>query len=392
MQKTLKIILALLITLLAAHFLSARFEIIKKSVAARDSIAYWAAARLLVHGSNPYDREAVLQLERQNDYQGDRPLILRTPPWSLILVLPLGFLSPLWAWVLWMAATLACLVTGMRLCRRLYGTGVPPNLLTLAGYVFAPVAACLISGQIGMVLMVGLILFLIWEPNRPFLAGVALVLPFAKPHLLLLVWVIAVTWALLNKKHQVVVGFVSALITASAISLLFDPHVFRHYAGMLGAASIQFEFIPALSGVLRLLFFRRFFWLQFVPMAAGLVWGLAFFIRLRSDWNWRVHMPPLLVVSLLTTPYAWFPDECLLLPAMIQATTFLYQARSGLKFFNRVGLTVLVLLNLMLLLILRAQIPFSTGIYFWSSLVWFFWYFHAHGLWSRVSRGKEGTS
>jgi len=30
-----------------------------------------------------------------------------------------------------------------------------------------------------------------------------------------------------------------------------------------------------------------------------------------------------------------------------------------------------------LLLILRSKIPFATGIYFWSSVVWFSWYFFA---------------
>jgi hypothetical protein len=34
-------------------------------------------------------------------------------------------------------------------------------------------------------------------------------------------------------------------------------------------------------------------------------------------------------------------------------------------------------LNLLLLLIVKAQVPPGTGIYFWSSLVWFAWYWYA---------------
>jgi hypothetical protein len=36
-----------------------------------------------------------------------------------------------------------------------------------------------------------------------------------------------------------------------------------------------------------------------------------------------------------------------------------------------------VLLDLLLLLIVAFQIPPATGIYFWSSLVWFSWYLYA---------------
>jgi hypothetical protein len=36
--------------------------------------------------------------------------------------------------------------------------------------------------------MVGIVLFLAWEEKRPFLAGASLLLPFAKPHLLVFFW------------------------------------------------------------------------------------------------------------------------------------------------------------------------------------------------------------
>jgi Glycosyltransferase family 87 len=307
--------------------------------------------------------------------------VLRTPPWSLFMVASLGFLDPFWSWLLWMAVTLGCLVTGMRLSKRLYGgEAIPENLLSIVGYTFAPVPACLISGQMGLVLMLGVVLFLWWETDRPFLAGAALILPFAKPHLLVLFWMALFFWVLLRKKFAVAGGFLVALTTVSVIPLLLDPDIFRHYHQMLRAASMQREFIPALSGVIRLIFFRRMFWVQFIPMLAALLWGGFFFRRHFSEWSWRQHAPALLVASVLTTPYAWLADESVLLPAMLQAAAFVYQAHSEIKIRTKLALGIFALLNLLLLLILRSRIPFATGIYFWSSLVWFFFYFHARSL------------
>jgi hypothetical protein len=277
----------------------------------------------------------------------------------------------------WVGLSLTCLIAAMRLCAKLYGSGAPPNLFTVIGYTFAPVPACLVSGQMGLALMLGIVLFLWWEQQHPVLAGMALVVPFAKPHLLALFWVISAIWAISRKKVGVVVGFVGALTVAVAFPLALDPSVFTHYGQMLHSASIGNEFIPALSGVLRLLFFRRIFWVQFLPMAGGLVWALWFFFSNRSHWDWPQHGPALLIVSVLTTPYEWLSDECVLLPAILQAAAFVYASREAMKLRSKIGLVIFGILDLLLLLILRSKVPFSTGIYFWSSLVWFSWYFVA---------------
>jgi hypothetical protein len=357
---------------------------IERNVALRDSIAYWAAGTLLIHHQNPYDHDSVLQLEREHGYVDDRPLVLRTPPWSLFMVLGLGLLSPLWAWVAWLAVLLTCLVVGLRLTRQLYGGGgVPQNALSIVAYTFAPVPACLVSGQMGLVLMIGLILFLWLEPKRAFLAGFVLILPFAKPHLLALFWLALLIWIVGRRKRQLARGFATAFAVATLLSVVFDPQVFTQYQEMLKHAAIEREFIPALSGVLRLLFFRRYFWAQFVPMLVGVIWSLWYLRRNWDTWDWRQHGPALLVVSVLTTPYEWLTDETVLLPAILQALAFVYAAREGLKARNKILLIGFGLLNVLLLLILRFKIPFSTGIYFWSSMVWFGWYFYA----ARLRRG-----
>jgi hypothetical protein len=372
-----KLAVGIMLTAMLGYFLLLRSPQIRENVSLRDSIAYWSAGRLLIHQQDPYDHASVLQLEREHGYKDQRPLVLRTPPWSLFMVAPLGWVSPLWAWVTWLAVSMGCLFAGIRICARLYRSDTPQNLFTILAYTFAPVPACLVSGQMGLVLMLGIILFLWTEKKYPFLAGAALVLPFAKPHLLALFWPMLVLWILIRREKRLALGFLSALVAATAFAMAFDVHIFQHYRNMVDEAAIGNEFIPALSGVLRLLFFRRMFWVQFVPLAIGFVWGIRFFLKNQSIWDWREHGPALLIVSVLVTPYEWLSDETVLLPAILQAAALVYSARKKLRLLSKIGLVVVALMDVLLLLILKAKVPFATGIYFWSSLVWFFWYFRA---------------
>lgn len=352
--------------------------LIERNLPQRDLIQYWSAATLLIDHSDPYNNTAVLDLERQHHYDNARPLVVRTPPWSLFMVLPLAFLSPFWAWVASLAVLVFCLMAGLRVCRRMYvRDDVPANSLTIVAYLFAPVAACVVAGQMGLVLMLGMVLFLYFEKDYPFLAGAALMLPLAKPHLLSLFWIAFLIWATLRRNFKVASGLLAAFAIANLIALAFDPHIFAHYHAMLVQQNISSEFIPALSGMLRLLFFRQYFWAQFVPMAIAGVWTVLYMRAKWSTWNWREHGPALLVISVFVTPYGWISDEAVLLPAVLQAVVFVYTARNVLQFGTKVALFCFALLDLLLLLILRAQVPFATGIYFWSSLVWFGWYFYA---------------
>lgn len=386
----LKIAFAACLTALVAYFLFLRTPQIRGNVSLRDSIAYWSAAQLLLQRENPYDHGAVLALEQMHGYRDQRPLVLRTPPWSLFTVAPLGWFSPFLAWVIWIGLSLTCLLLAIRICIRLYGLDAPANMFALAGYTFAPVPACLVSGQMGLVLLLGIVLFLVWQEDRPFWAGAALVLPFAKPHLLSLFWIVLLFWLVHRKQSRMLFGFLAALTVTAGFPLLFDIHIFPHYRAMLQTSAIANEFIPALSGVLRLLFFRRFFWMQFLPLVAGIVWALRFFSKNRPTWDWRVHGPALLIVSVLVTPYEWLSDETLLLPAILQGVAFTYAARKNLGWAAKLAVVLFALLDLLLLLILKSKIPFSTGIYFWSTLVWFFWYFLARR-WHRRAAASQSV-
>ena len=386
-MKRLKIVANMALVILLVWFLLAHEQKIRAAVASRDSIQYWATGKLLLHRQNPYSVKDVEALERTAGYASNRPLMFRCPPWALWLVVLPGLFDAYWAWVMWLAILLASLVVAMRLSWKICGEGPhPPAIFLVAGYLFAPVAACLVAGQIGMLLLLGIVLFLACEEERPFWAGAALMIPMSKPHIFALLWPILAIWAVRRRRWSLMRGFASAFAIAAALAFAFDPAVLQDYRGMLHQQAIQNEFIPSLSGMIRALFFRRFFWAQFVPLVLGLLWTAWYYWKNQEQWNWRSHGLAVLVVAVLTTPYAWMTDEVVLLPAILQGVLWLRDAE--LKVRSQLAMLLFVCLDLLLLLIVKAQVPPATGIYFWSSLVWFSWYWFAQSF-SRRKGGRE---
>jgi hypothetical protein len=91
------------------------FTMSADSAGKRDFISYWAAGQQLVHGENPYDRAAILSLEHSAGLEGDRPLMMRNPPFALFLALPLGLVHARTGAVLWLLVLMASLVASVRL-------------------------------------------------------------------------------------------------------------------------------------------------------------------------------------------------------------------------------------------------------------------------------------
>lgn len=375
-SKRLKVAINVTLAGLVLWFLVNRQEKIRFTAVNRDSIQYWAAGRLLAHRNNPYSVADVQALESSQGYAAQRPLMVRMPPWSVWMTLPEGLFSSYWAWVLWMACLFASLVISMRIIWRLYGSGArPPDIFHLAGYLFAPVAACLVTGQVGMILLLGIALFFLLEKECPFWAGAALLLPMEKPHIFVLVWLVLILWVLREKRWALLGGAVVAFLVANCIAVAFDQAIFRHYREMLHQQAIQNEFIPSLSGVIRALFFRPLFRVQFVPMGLGLLWTSWFYWKNRSRWNWPQHGLPVLIACVLTTPYSWMTDEVVVLPAILQGVIWLHRAKLGWGSWGVI--VVFILLDSLLLLMLAARIPLTHASYFWSSVVWFCWYLYA---------------
>jgi hypothetical protein len=332
----------------------------------RDFVEYWASGHLLADHANPYDSGTILQVERS--VSPNIPLqIMANPPWALPLVLPLGFLSPRTGELLWVVSSLACLIASVRMIWVIHGRpSTPWNIL---GYTFAPALLCLLAGQVTIYVLFGLVLFLRWHRSQPFLAGASLWLCMLKPHLFLPFGVVLLAWIIVNRSYKILAGTAVALGLGTAITLVFDPHIFVHYARMMSEARIDRLDTPGFSVLLRQHIRPHTLWIQCLPAALGCIWALAYFRSHRQEWDWLKHGSPLMLVSVLVPPYTWILDQAVLIPALLHGA---YTTRSR----SLIGL--LALTSAAIEIGLFRGTPLLQSFYFlWTVPTWLVWYLFA---------------
>ena len=355
------------------------FAMTSNSAADRDFIAYWAAGQQLAHHANPYDSVEVLRIEHAAGYIGDRPLVMRNPPSALFLALPLGFVSARTGAVVWSLVLIAALMGSVRLLWIMQGR--PPDRLHLISYVFPPAMACLLAGQVGILLLFGAVLFLSQLESRPYLAGAGLLLCFMKPHLFLPLGLALLAWAIAYRAHKVATGAAIALAAGFTLAFMLDPHAWQDYSQLATTARIENEFIPALSTVLRMVLDRHAAWLQFIPALLGCLWALHYFWARRKRWSWTEHGSLLLLVSVMVAPYAWFTDEAVLLPPILFG---LYRAsdagRSLLPFGCIAGVALIEVV---------AGVPLNSGFYLWTAPAWLLWYLSVPSKHVAITSGQD---
>jgi hypothetical protein len=296
-----------------------------------DFIEYWAAARLLLEGQNPYDPALLHPLQLANGRQTDEAVMMWNPPWTLTIVQPLGFLTAREAQLLWLAFNcLAMLFCGDRLWL-IYGGQLDRRWLGwIIALVALPTIFALQSGQISPLLLLGAVSFL--ECRRrgwDYLAGGSTVLLAIKPHLAYLVWMAIVLEAVTRQRWKVLVGGIAFGLLSAVVPLMLNPTVWQHYATALTSPPAQW-LSPTFGTVLRLWFGSGQFGLQFIPMAIGISWFAWRWYRFRDRWDWAEQLPLVLLVSFLTAPYgAWPFDLVLLLPvAMLMLQNWHPEERS----------------------------------------------------------------
>jgi hypothetical protein len=335
----------------------------------RDFVSYWAAGQQLVHGANPYDGTAILRIERAAGLDSADPLIMRNPPLAFFLALPLGLVSAGTGLILWFIALLAALVVSVRTLWSLNGR--PENRLHLISYCFAPVMGCLMLGQLGIFLLIGMVLFLYFHRSRPFLAGAALLLCAVKPHLFLPFAIALVVWMVGNKAYRILAGGAAALLGSCVLAFCVDRHAWIQYSQMMNDAGLKDVALFTLSKYFRLAVAPGAFWLQFLPQAVASAWALWYALTRRKNWRWLNQGLLVLLVSVMCSPYSWLTDEAVLLPAILVG---LYQAdesrRSLLPFGLFGGAAIVELL---------VGVPIASPFFLWTTPAWFAWYLFATG-------------
>lgn len=340
-----------------------------KSAADRDFIEYWAAGQQLIHGANPYDPAAILRLERSAGLDGNQPKVSFSPPVAFFLALPLGLVGAKTGLILWLLLLLACLSVSIWVLWLLNGR--PDSRYHLLGYVFAPALTCLMAGQLGIFLLLGVVLFLYLRQSRPFLAGVALLPCALKPHLFLPFGLALLLWMVSRRSYRVLIGFSATLVASCALTLSIDRHVWSQYPQMMRETGVLQAWVPTLSVSLRFLVDPHAAWVQFLPEAGACGWAVWYFWTRRARWDWMDQGLLVLLVSAMCTPYGWFFDETVLLPAVLAG---LYRAVE-----MRRSLVPLGVIAGIALIETLASVEITSPFYLWTTPAWLAWYLYATG-------------
>ena len=330
----------------------------------RDFVVYWATGQQLIHHANPYDKDAVMRIERSAGLPTEAgTLYMRNLPWSLPLALPLGLMGLHAAAILWTLALLACLALSVRLLWRMHGR--TRNYLPWLGVSFTPALICLTMGQTSLFALLGYVLFLDLHRRRPFMAGIALSLCALKPHLFLVFGVVLLAWILVSRSYKILAGSAAGLAASCAAVFCIDPKAWIQYAQMMRTTGFVTEHVPCLSVALRLWLSPQTVALTYLPAALGCAWALGYFWRRRHAWDWMKDGSLLMLVSLLSAPYSWVYDDCLAMPALLHGA---YITRS------RILLGAFALASIVIMVELVGGIKLPSVYYLWTAPAWLAWY------------------
>jgi len=191
-----------------------------------------------------------------------------------------------------------------------------------------------------------------------------------KPHLFLVFWAVLLAESIYRRRVHVFAGLATALAAGTTIAMLFNGHIWQHYFAMLRGSDLDSEFFPTTSMMFRLLIAPRSTWLLLIPSAIAIVWGLWYYTRNRLIWRWETHGMLLILVTVLVSPYSWFPDEIVVLPALAFAITFPHRRARSLE--------CLAIINLAAVLVLMASNrSIVSTVYLWTPSAWLAWFLYA---------------
>ena len=318
--------------------------------AGHDFLQYWASARLLWQDSNPYSKPLTASVEADAGVgSGERTMVTPNPPYVLPFFLPLAYFhDPKPGGVIWLIVLAACVVVSLR--------------AQWLAYLYPPVFACLLGGQSAPCLLLGVTLFLRYHREKPWAAGLSLLLLAFKPHLFIPFGIALLGWIITRKAYSMLWSAGGGLVILSAIVTALRPQVWSDYLQMGRTNGMRHWFIPCFSGWMRQVVHPSWVWLQFVPLMLGCAWAAYYFRRRQKVWDWRTHGGLLLMVSLAVSPYEWFTDEIAILPILLIG---LHAGRS---------MVMLAILSTIAGLELLTGILPNTGFYTWTILAWIGWW------------------
>lgn len=307
---TIVLIAFLAFTLFGAAFIAAgAFRV-------QDLAQYWAAAHLVA--KNPYSSQFVLEFEKSHGIALIAPpLVIKNPPWAIMLVLPLGLLNYQASFAAWSVMSII-VVAGCARAAWFLANSDPSLAPALLSLLFGPTIVLLILGQFTVLVLLGVTLFLILtQQKRDWLAGTSLLLVLGKPHVSFVFLVAVFLWVLKSKRWSILLSGTVSLAAASLAAVAMNPHIFGQFLQRTELVVNETESYPNLGGMLYSV--SGIHVLALLPQCVGIIWLLVYWKRHQADWDWKTNGMVVLIVSVTCSYYSYPYDEILMLPPLITA-------------------------------------------------------------------------
>jgi len=358
---------------LSSQFLTAPWRILID-----DYWRYWTSWRINRMGFNPYDIANLRffyaefpELERHPNYVP----ILQVPPWALAIISPFVLPDYPASRTLWWFCSIAILVICANVIWKLYrGPKRQLWLAWLVAILMMPTVWGLMYGQINVLILLGMTGFLYWTQQRQndWLAGLSLALTTIKPQLVLLLWMAVLFWVIRQRRWKILLGCGLVVLAASLVVVLDNPAVFQQFIHTyLYDPPLEWK-TPTLGTYLRMLMGYQFFWLQFIPLAIGMIWMAIHWFRNRMTWQWRTDVQAILWVTFFTSAYSWTHDMVLLLLPILAAFAAMLNQRGARAVLPWLG--GFLALNI-LAMVLHGY--YNEHFFYWLAPVLFLWYWLA---------------
>ena len=312
-------ILSVLLIALTVGFLFVGALAAASALPVQDLAQYWAAAHLVA--KNPYSSVLVTQFERSAGIVASgAPMVMRNPPWAMVFVLPLRLLNYQSAFASWALFSVVVLAGCARASWKLNSAEESP-VPALLSLLFGPTVCLLMLGQLAILVLLGVTLFLcLTERRRDWLAGASLSLVSVKPHVALIFLIAIALWTVRYKRWAVLIGAGLTTIVSSIAVLLINPHIFAQYLAFASQFVGETTPYPNVGGILFSLTGQHH--LAFLPQAAGLAWLIFYWRKNRTTWDWKTNGMLVLLVSVACSYYSFPFDEIVILPALIAAYAY----------------------------------------------------------------------
>jgi hypothetical protein len=307
-------IIPIIISLILIYFIG--IGVYQSEIGLIDSVQYWTGIKLLISGSNSYNSESVINLQK-NLHIEHYPILLWNPPFILTLFSWMSFFSFRVAAFIWLVISIILVIKSVEILKAKYPIQLLVNKVLVYLFIatFYPFFLMLYYGQISSINLIAVTFFLVYATNKNFSyrKGTILSLTLIKPHHFLLIYVWFFIESLSIKNYKIIISFIASLIILLLFPLYYNQNILFDYFNAWYASPHYWK-TPTLGSWLQEFTGINSFYTRVLPQLVItfilVIFGIIKKFRLDTEKNILL----ILSVSMCITSYGWVYDYVVLLP------------------------------------------------------------------------------